>query len=133
MRNRINKEENKMSNVKIDKSKNRMYINFEGFMKLDESIDLLNQCVMESKKLRSGYTVLSDTRNLKTLPQNVWDVIQKIRDNHVKQGVLKSAIIVNPKNHVSNMQVKRTMKDIKNYFPEEYFESESEALIYLES
>ncbi|MCT4632442.1 MAG: hypothetical protein N4A76_06865 [Firmicutes bacterium] len=122
-----------MSNVKIDKSKNRMYINFEGFMKLDESIDLLNQCVMESKKLRSGYTVLSDTRNLKTLPQNVWDVIQKIRDNHVKQGVLKSAIIVNPKNHVSNMQVKRTMKDIKNYFPEEYFESESEALIYLES
>lgn len=122
-----------MSNVKIDKCKNRMYINFEGFMKLDESIDLLNQCVMESKKLRSGYTVLSDTRNLKTLPQNVWDVIQKIRDNHVKQGVLKSAIIVNPKNHVSNMQVKRTMKDIKNSFPEEYFESESEALIYLES
>ncbi len=98
--------------------KNRMYLKLEGFIKKDEAIQFRNECEVFHKKLKPNATFLFDARELKTLPAESMEEIQKVREHAVEYGTVKGVMVL--KDNILKMQSQRTAKQIKG-FNEEYF------------
>ena len=118
-----------MYEVKYDVSKNRMQMRVEGFITKEEAVKYRMACEEVYKKVKPNFTFLVDLRNLKTLPQESIDEIQKVRFSSVKHGAYKGATVL--KDTIVRMQTKRTANQIDG-FNEDYFTDINEAEIYLE-
>lgn len=118
-----------MYEVKYDITKNRMLIKLEGFITKEEAVNYTMACEEVFKKVKPNFTFLADLRNLKTLPQESIDEIQKVRFSSIKHGGYKGATVL--KDTIVRMQTKRTANQIDG-FNEEYFTDINEAEVYLD-
>lgn len=118
-----------MFEVRYDNEKNRMIVKLEGFITKEEAVKYRMACEEVYIKVKPKFTFLVDLRNLKTLPQESIDEIQKVRYSSVKHGAYKGATVL--KDTIVRMQTKRTANQIDG-FNEEYFTDIDEAEIYLE-
>lgn len=118
-----------MYEVRYDNGKNRMVVRLEGFITKEEAVNYRMACEEVYKKVKPNFTFLVDLSNLKTLPQESVDEIQKVRISSVKHGAYKGATVL--KDSIVRMQTKRTASKIEG-FNEEYFTDINEAEIYLE-
>jgi len=117
-----------MFDVKYDQKKNRVYLKLEGFVKLEEAIAFREACEAAHKKQKPGASFLMDARNLKTLPQDSLEEVQKTRSSAVKHGTSTGATVMDES--ILTMQSKRTSKKVDG-FKEAYFSDIYEAEQFL--
>lgn len=124
------KEDYKMYSIKYDENKNRIYTKLEGFIKKDEAEAYMKDGFRMHKQVKPGFTFLVDIRDLKTLPQESLEYIQKTREDGVKNGAKLGATIISETDNILKNQTQRTAKKV-NGFEEIYFTSIEEAEAFL--
>jgi hypothetical protein len=105
-----------MYTVKVDVAKNRLYITMVGFLKADEMKACTDQVILETKKLKPGYDVITDISQFKPADQEAVKEIER-GQAHFKATLIGHGIRVVGKSAVTSMQFSRTGKAV-GYIPD---------------
>lgn len=116
----------------VDESKNRVYVTFNGFwaqMKIME--DYRSYLPGIFKMMQPNFTLVADSRNMKTLPPELVPKQKESMMDFAKAGVYKIAVIL-PASAISGMQLKQSAAATNN-MPERLFDNIAEAEKWLDS
>lgn len=95
-----------MYSVKSDIKKNRLYITLEGFLKGPEMKECTDRAIEESRKLKSGYDVITDIKNFSPVDNQTVKEIER-GQAHFKASNIRRGIRVAGKKVVTNLQFNR--------------------------
>ncbi|SHH62027.1 hypothetical protein SAMN04488109_4672 [Chryseolinea serpens] len=121
--------ESKQYKIAVSPEKNRAYLTIVGFWRSPEVVpDYLPDWTKAVSKLKSGFTLLTDAREMKTHPQEVRKLHEQAQATLLKGGVRKVAELV--KDDVAEMQLDAVAKTTQ--FPKKNFRSAEEAEKWLD-
>ncbi len=104
-----------MYNIKIDASKNRLYITMAGFFNQEEMKKWAAETIAMAKKLSRGYEVITDISQFKpTTPEGTKE-IERVQQFFKMSGVSQGVQVVG-ENVLSGLQFKR-MSILSGYDP----------------
>ncbi len=118
------------STVRVDQSKNRIYLYLEGFHDLKEALRMKELYRQAIKKCKPGFTVLADVSNYKPGDEEVQRVHEEAIHMAEEAGVSKVARVVGD-TPLGGMQIKRIAKSTASY-ESEHFETVEEAEAFLD-
>lgn len=105
-----------MFTVKADVAKNRLYITLVGFFDANEMKACTDQTILETKKLKPGYDVITDISQFKpTGPEAVKEIERG--QAHFKATEIGHGIRVVGSSATTSMQFTRTGKSV-GYLPD---------------
>lgn len=79
----------------VDTNKNRIYLTIKGFWKsVDIVPDYEKDGLKATKKMKKGFTVLTDLTEMKTPPGHVVDIHISLQKKMVENGLAKTAEII---------------------------------------
>jgi len=96
-----------MYKLRSDVSKNRLYVQLEGLFTLEEMKRCVDETIAESRKLKHGYTVVTDISQLRTPSQDVATEIERVQAHFVASAVAHGARVVG-ESVITGMQFRRT-------------------------
>ena len=97
------------SKIQANTAKNRLYISLNGFMNDTEVETAVNLVMAETKKLKSGFTIINDISTFKPTTQKGAEAIAKLQLFMKQSGVSKTIRVVGP-GAASAMQFNRVSK-----------------------
>jgi hypothetical protein len=100
-----------MYTVKADVAKNRLYVTMVGFFKAEEMKECTDKTIEESKKLKSGYDVVTDISQFKPAGPETVKEIERGQAHFKATGVGRGIRVVG-ESVLSGMQFTRTGKTI---------------------
>ena len=98
-----------MYKVHADTARNRLYITLAGFLSLDEAKTCGDDAIVATRKLKSGYDVITDITDFKPGTQEVAKDIERVQLHFKNSGARRGVRIVG-QNAPSSMQFSRTGK-----------------------
>lgn len=104
-----------MYTVKADIKKNRLYVTLDGFFHFPEMKDCTDRTIEESRKLASGYDVITDISRFKAMDQGALTEVQRGQAFFLESGV-RYALRVRGAAILMSIQFARAGKKI-NYIP----------------
>ena len=111
--------------LSYDPTKNRIYIKSVGFWKdtsiADQFLADFNNVLSSAK---GNFTLVSDNRQLKVMPQEVGSKLHEVQQIAINKGLRKSAIVTS-EDITANMQIRRVSR--QNSIDEGYFNTIEEA------
>ncbi|MCD6115386.1 hypothetical protein J7K93_00080 [bacterium] len=117
--------------TKVDKTKNRIYIYFEGTLNLERALKLQQSYKDAISMCTPGFDVLTYAENYKPGDEKVQKIVAAMTKMAEDAGIRKVARIVGT-NPLGGMQINRLAKQ-KTKYPSRHFATEREALEYLDS
>jgi hypothetical protein len=105
-----------MFTVKADVAKNRLYITLVGFFHADEMKACTDQTILETKKLKPGYDVITDISQFKPAGPDAAKEIER-GQAHFKATKIGHGIRVVGGSATTSMQFTRTGKAV-GYIPD---------------
>lgn len=116
---------------KVDTSKNRIYLKFQGFMTLEEAKELRDEYRRAIEQCTHGFTVLTDAVDYKPGKTEIQEVVASMTKMAGEAGCGKVARVVGDR-PLGGMQIDRHSKEQATY-PSRHFETMEEAEAYLDS
>ena len=95
--------------IRADVARNRLYLRMQGFMSDDDARKVADTIVATLPRLRPGFDVLNDIRELKPTSQKGAEQMQRAQEASARYGVGRVIRIVG-KQAVTQMQWNRTLK-----------------------
>jgi len=121
--------ENKQYKIAVSVDKNRAYLTIFGFWRNPEAVpDYIADWSKAIGRLKSGFTLLTDAREMKTHPQEVRKLHEQAQALLLKGGVKKVAELV--KDDVAEMQLDAVAKTTQ--FPKKNFRDAAMAELWLD-
>ncbi|HHS14270.1 MAG TPA: hypothetical protein ENN03_10970 [bacterium] len=117
--------------VRIDKSKNRIYLYLEGFMDVDRARKLHDAYKEAISQCTPGFTVVTFAEDYKPGTPEVQELLRKMAKMAEHAGCRKVARVVG-KTPLGGMQINRIVKSQATY-PSRHFATAEEADAYLDS
>ncbi len=105
-----------MYTVRANIAKNRLYVTLSGFMQYQEMKECTDKTIEESKKLKSGFDVITDISNFKAVGQDALEEVKRAQSYFKKSGV-RHAIRITGNATFTNSQFSRVGKTV-DYVPE---------------
>lgn len=116
--------------ILVSKSKNRAYLKIIGFWRSPQQVpDYIADWEKAVKELKSGFTLLTDVREMKIAPASVREMHTKTQSIVVKAGVKKVAEVQSDK--VTELQLDGLAQDTQ--MPKRNFNHIEEAEAWLDS
>jgi hypothetical protein len=100
-----------MYNIRVDTVKNRLYVTLVGFFSLDEIKKCGDETIEATKRLRSGYDVVTDISQFKAGTPEVAEDIKRVQHHFRSSGARQGARIVG-ENPIAKMQFRRTSSQV---------------------
>ncbi len=116
--------------VNVDKMKNRIYIQTEGSLNIDEAKELEEAYRKAVRECRPGFTVLNDVAKLQPCLPEVQEILKEITEIASQAGVGRVARVVGD-TPIAGLQIDRISKTQSHYHGES-FKTIKEAEIYLD-
>ena len=104
-----------MYTIRADVLKNRLYVTFSGFFEYKEMKDCTDKTIVESKKLKPGYDVITDISQFKAVNQETLAEVKRAQA-YFKASGIRHAIRVTGTATLTNLQFSRVGKTI-DYVP----------------
>ena len=98
-----------MYKVHADTARNRLYITLSGFMALEEAKQCGDETIAATRKLKTGYDVITDITDFKPGTQEVAKDIERVQAHFLKSGAKRGVRVVGG-NAASSMQFARVAK-----------------------
>jgi hypothetical protein len=98
--------------VHADVVKNRLYITFTGSFNDEDSLSAMNKTLTEIKKMRPGFSVITDISHFKPATAKALERIQVGQQAIAKQGVRRIIRIVDRSHITGQMQFLRMGKQV---------------------
>ncbi len=98
-----------MYQVRSNRTKNRLYIQLDGYMSETEAREAANTLITEAKKLKPGYDIISDITGFKPMSPEGAREIEHAQKYVIQNGVRHIMRVVGP-NVIGRMQFQRTSK-----------------------
>ena len=118
---------NKFYTLEVDPIKNRAFLKINGFWKLNDVPNYLDDWDKTISFLRKGFTLLTDAREMAIHPSEVRAIHEKAQNKIIEAGVKKVAELQKAK--VAEMQLDGVSKDTK--MPKMNFNEKEKALEWL--
>ena len=115
--------------IRVFPKSNRLYLKLEGFLTVNEAMDLKERYGKALSRCRRGFTVFSDISDLRTQTPQVQEIMGKITKMTGDAGVSRVARVVGM-NPIAGIQLGRLAHD-KSGFPAGNFKTEEEAERFL--
>jgi hypothetical protein len=96
-----------MYQIKINESKNRLYITLSGFFSLEEMKKCSDETIAMTRKLKRGFDVITDISQFKPATPEATKEIERVQSFFKAFGVRRGVRVVGG-NVLSGMQFKRT-------------------------
>lgn len=96
-----------MHTIRVDTVRNRLYVTLVGFFSLEEIKKCGDETIEATKRLRTGYDVVTDITKFKAGPPEVAEDIERVQAHFRKSGARQGVRIVGG-NVLSGMQFRRT-------------------------
>ncbi len=117
--------------VRANAQKNRIYIDMDGFLTLDEAKKLRDDYASAIALCRPGFTVLTNAIKYKPSKEDVQEIHSEMAKMDEDAGCSKVARVVGDK-PLGGMQITRLVKEHAAY-PTKHFQTIEEAEAYLDS
>jgi hypothetical protein len=104
-----------MYTIRANPRKNRLYVTLSGFFHYQEMKECTDKTIEESKKLKSGYDVITDISQFKPVGQKTLEEVKRGQEYFTKSGV-RYAMRVRGAAILAATQFARTGKTM-NYLP----------------
>jgi hypothetical protein len=105
-----------MYSIRADVLKNRLYVKFNGFFEFKEMKECTDKTIIESKKLKPGFDVITDISQFKAVGQETLAEVKRAQA-YLKQSGVRHAIRIAGNSAVANSQFSRVGKTTA-YAPE---------------
>lgn len=105
-----------MYTVRADLKKNRLYVKLEGFFEYKEMKEATDKTIEETKKLKSGFDVITDISQFKAVGQDTLDEVKRGQAFFKKAGI-RHGIRVQGKAALTGIQFSRIGKMV-DYVPD---------------
>jgi hypothetical protein len=100
-----------MYNIRVDQTKNRLYVTLTGFFMLEEMKKCVDETIQATKKLKTGYDVISDVSQFKPGMPEVTKEIERVQKHFLASGVRRGLRVVGH-SALIGMQFSRTSKEV---------------------
>ncbi len=108
--NQIDTEVNYMHAVKVDLTKNRLYITLDGFNTPEEARKIADEVIEKAKTLRPGFFAINDIRTFKAGTPDSAEQIKRASEFLMGKG-MRHLIRVTGESRIASMQVDRMAKE----------------------
>ena len=98
--------------IRADGPRNRLYLRMAGFMTDDDAMRVADTIVAEVQKLKPGFSVINDIRELKPTSQTASDHMRRAQEASVKHGSGRVIRVVGEQ-LVTQLQWNRTLKAVQ--------------------
>jgi hypothetical protein len=98
--------------IRGDALRNRLYCRMAGFMTDDDAVRVADTIIAEVQKLKPGFAVINDIRDLKPTSQAATDQMRRAQEHSVKLGGGRVIRVVGDQ-VVTQMQWNRTLKAVR--------------------
>jgi hypothetical protein len=98
--------------IRADGPRNRLYLRLAGFMTDDDAIRVADTIIAEIQKLKPGFAVINDIRELKPTSQTATDQMRRAQEASVKHGSGRVIRVVGDQ-VVTQLQWNRTLKGVQ--------------------
>jgi hypothetical protein len=98
--------------VRGDAVRNRLYVRMAGFMTDDDAVGVADRIIAEVEKLKPGFAVINDIRDLKPTSQAATDQMRRAQENSVKLGGGRVIRVVGDQ-VITQIQWNRTLKAVR--------------------
>ncbi|GAB3328617.1 hypothetical protein GCM10027429_03770 [Marivirga atlantica] len=119
---------NSQYELSADPIRNRAFLTIKGFWRAEEVQDYLSDWEKTLNKLKPGFTLLTDAREMAIHPAEVRDLHKKAQEKIRQAGVKKVAEL--QKEKVSQMQLDGVSRE--SAMPKKNFNEQEEALKWLD-
>jgi hypothetical protein len=116
--------------TRIDLGKNRIYINFSGYLTLERATKLQKEYCSAVEQCSSGFTVLTNATDFKPGTPEVQDIVLSMSKMADSAGCKKVARVVGDR-PLGGMQIDRLARSVATYEAQN-FETFEEAEAYLD-
>jgi hypothetical protein len=98
--------------IRGDAFRNRLYLRMAGFMTDDDAVRVADTIIAEVQKLKPGFAVINDIRDLKPTSQTATDQMRRAQDASAKLGNGRVIRVVGDQ-VVTQIQWNRTLKAVR--------------------
>jgi hypothetical protein len=98
--------------IRADIPRNRMYVRMVGFMTDDDARRVADAIIAEIQKLRPGFAVINDIRDLKPTSPTASDHMRRAQEASVKHGCGRVIRVIGEQ-VITQMQWNRTLKAVR--------------------
>jgi hypothetical protein len=98
--------------IRADALRNRLYCRMTGFMTDDDAVRVADTIIDEIQKLKPGFAIINDIRDLKPTSQTATDHMKRAQEASVKHGSGRVIRVVGDQ-VVTQIQWNRTLKAVR--------------------
>jgi hypothetical protein len=95
--------------IRADLVRNRLYMCLTGFMTEADAAQMAEATIAEMRKLRPGFVIINDVRELKPASQAASDEMRRAQEAAVKLGFSRAIRVIGDQ-VITHMQWSRTLK-----------------------
>ena len=96
--------------IRASVAKNRLYISIKGFMSEEDAEIIANKAIEETRKLKSGFGVINDIRDLKPATPRAAQIYARQLEVAKEIGIGRVVRVVGDQ-MITKLQLSRTLKD----------------------
>ncbi len=118
-----------MYEIKIDKNKNRLYLTFGNIEDEAEMQEIVSEIRKESKKLKKGFTCLTDLRRYDPVEGIYEKYIREVQEHLLAAGMSKVARVRRPMGSIAHFQFDNVSYEVGYHAPNVTTLEEGEAIL----
>ncbi len=118
-----------MYEIRIDKHKNRLYLKFGTIEDEAEMQEIVREIRKESKKLKKGFTCLTDLRKYDPVEGIYEKYIREVQEHLLSAGMSKVARVRSPMGSIAHFQFDNVSYEVGYHAPNVTTLEEGEAIL----